>query len=419
MPDGSVIEDMGIRRYLFEDYVEMYRREENATGDAHVTKVLRDFTAMYARRQLFYRCFDALVQGSSLARSRTSGRRGLKIVFHTNLLKYDDIIRESAKSNRVVILGNGIRQAALMTRSHMDYYPLHRIYNDLYTGILTGNDDLLRSCRQRLKRLLERIGPDVLVLNEDALPDSRLMLMAARDLGIPAVEIQHGVYQASHLIPTGRHVDFVFVWGDYFRDMYTGRGIRKPDSIKVLGYPFRQAMYPRGGGGRETVYYLGGDYERYAEELLPYKLEAVRGLQAICDSAGFRFVYRPHPGDDVGRLRSLMPGIAFTTSSEKLADSIRAGDIFISLASTALIEAALGGKLSLQLKNYPFEVDDYQKMGVCPRAFATCDDIASYLRGVSDQGGAAKFYTPVDSRFIELPPDGPGKRFLQLIDEII
>lgn len=118
-------------------------------------------------------------------------------------------------------------------------------------------------------------------------------------------------------------------------------------------------------------------------------------------------------------LQRLMPEVTFTVPGETLDGTIGRSDICVAFNSTTLIEAALKGRLTLQLKTYPFGTDDYRQMGICPRSFWTVEEMSPYLEDIVRQADPSQFYVPVDPSFIQVTPQGPGRRLLELLDEII
>ena len=76
----------------------------------------------------------------------------------------------------------------------INYYPLYDIYKDLYNGVLDSNEDLLETSYINLGNVLKKINPKIIILNHDFTTETRLMALVAKELGIPTVEIQHGMY---------------------------------------------------------------------------------------------------------------------------------------------------------------------------------------------------------------------------------
>lgn len=278
-----------------------------------------------------------------------------------------------------------------------------------------------------VKNLLLKISPNIIVLRTDSFPVDRMLVMAAKELGIPTINIQDGISQSNLPLLHGRAADYVFVWGNYFRDLYIKQNVKPSSKIKVLGYPYEfiqdssshLSLNPNVGSKNFTLYYLGQNFEVCNKDLLDIKVETINYLNKICERLGLRFIYRPHPGDDRTLMRKKAFNVEFAPQNETLEESINKGDIFVAFSSTSLIEASLNSKLTIQLMNYPFYSDNFENMGIATKSFVKLDDIQSYLENISKTGDISKFYKPFNKEYIEIPSHSPSHRFLELIDEII
>lgn len=166
------------------------------------------------------------------------------------------------------------------------------------------------------------------------------------------------------------------LYGGYFKRLYIERKIRPSSTIKVLGYPYELNILPQD-------------------------------------------VYRPHPSDSRELLQRKLPDVKFTPKKETLETSFGRGDIFVSFNSTALVEAALRGKLCIQLKSFPIPTDDFEQLGICPKSFDTIEEIEGYLKEIAKVSDLKQFYRPVNPEYIEIPEPDPGTKFLELIQDII
>lgn len=295
--------------------------------------------------------------------------------------------------------------------------PIYSCYTDLYSGIINDNEDLLQQGLDKLKSIFNHVNPDLIVLHDDIFPLNRSITLVARELDIPTVEIQHGIYM-SHNPPKGREVDYVFVWGKYFKDMYVKNKIKVANQIKILGYPYQIKKYNNHDREKKLVIYLGQNFEVINKDLISNKIKTIQKLKEICDKLNFDFVYRPHPGDNLDLLKSEFKDVDFTPTGETLQETIERGDIFISFNSTTLIEANLHSKLSIQLKNYGLPTDDFEKLGACSKSVETFEELEEYLKEIIN-GELSSFYRPVKESYLKIPSPDPGKRFLELIEEII
>lgn len=75
----------------------------------------------------------------------------------------------------------------------------------------------------------------MIVLDFDFFPETRLILLVAKELKIPTVEIQHGVYSGEKQLVSGLYADYVFVWGEYFKNLYLKSKIKEKSKYAYLG----------------------------------------------------------------------------------------------------------------------------------------------------------------------------------------
>lgn len=304
----------------------------------------------------------------------------------------------------------------LLFTKNISLDPIYPCYNSLNSGIVNEDEELLQNGLDILKNTLNAINPDLIVLNNDVFPINRAVILVARELGIPTVEIQHGIY-VRNFTPTGREVDYVFVWGNRFKEFYVENKIKKSNQVKILGYPYPIQKCGSANNERMLVTYIGQNYEVYNESLLSTKLNTLKEINEICNRLNFDFVYRPHPGDHLDLLKPELENVAFTSHDETLHETFEKGDIFISYDSTALVEASLHSKLSIQLKSYDLATDNFENLGACSKTIENFEELEKYLKQVKN-GELSSFYRPVKESYIEIPQD-IGKKFWELIKEII
>lgn len=365
------------------------------------------------KREIF---FNALKLGSKIYHSRFSPKN--KKIMWIGQISNKDFLFKSQPYNLVIsdirLSRNKIFQ--LLFTPNISLYPIYKCYTDLFSGIINDDENLLQKGLDKLKDIFKRVNPDLIVLDNDIFPPNQAIVLIARELCIPTVEIQHGVY-VDNITPTGRDVDYVFVWGQRFKDLYVRNKIKKADQVKIMGYPYQIDAYDNLNKEKKLIIYLGQNYEVYYESLLYNKIETIKKIQIICDKLNFDFVYRPHPGDYLDLLKSEIKDVNFTPPRETLQETFEKGDIFISFDSTALIEASLHSKLGVQLKNYNILTDDFEKVGACSKSVETFEELESYLEQIKNED-LFSFYLPVKESYMEVPQD-PGRRFLELIKEII
>jgi len=134
---------------------------------------------------------------------------------------------------------------------------------------------------------------------------------------------------------------------------------------------------------------------------------------------GIDFIYRPHPGEDVKLMKNNISFIKFTRKSEKLINTIKKNDIFISFNSSALVEAFIYSKICLQLRNFPLNVSNFEKLGVCNKTFKNIKDLEDYLKIIADNDfeELEKFRKKFNNDYIDITHE-PSKRFLEILEGI-
>ena len=394
-----------LRWYLFEEYLDIYRKEGLNVDQTHFDYTKKTLEQYKKYPNFFYKFFRNIYPLFNLTQKNNK-----KIVFQGDMGRYNSIINTAPNTT---VLGINPKSLYNFFAAKNLYYPIFDFYGDIYEGILEKNDEQMYDGLNVLKKNLMDINPNVLIVNSDALPTGRALVLVSKELGIPTVEIQHGIYQ-SNFLPTGRYVDYVFVWGEYFKNLYINQEIKPPSKLKVLGYPYELKTNINPPERVKTVVYLGQNLELYDDKFLQPKIDTILELKSLCDFYGFNFIYKPHPGDKLDDLKLRLPNIFFTDAT--IADTLKKGDVFISFNSTSLIEAALHYKICIQLKNYPLKTDDFEELGIC-KSFDNLKDVGRYLKEILNSRNYSKFYKGVDKEYIDTPD--PENRFLELINELI
>ena len=303
-------------------------------------------------------------------------------------------------------------------KSNLSFHPIsNSCYVDIYSGIIHNDEECFQQGLYKLEKRLIGLNLDLILMHSDIVPINQAIVLVARELGIPTVELQHGIYSGKY-IPNGLSVDYLFVWGQYFKDLYVKNKLKKEDQIKILGYPFNIIRYPNHDRERKIVTYLGQSFEVQDKDLISYKVKAVQSLQRICNNLNFDFIFRPHPRDNLTLLKSEIKNVKFTPQGETLNDTIEKGDIFIAFNSTSLVEANLNSKLSIQLKSYDLPTDDFEKIGACTKSVETFEELEEYLKQIKEMG-LSSLYRPVKESYLKIPSPDLGTRFYELIEEII
>jgi len=403
-------------QYLIPDY---FRGGESGCSDTRslYMKILNnslEFNSKYPIYKLinlsrnFY-SFKSTIHGKDKNRK--------KIWFGPDTTRYIDIILKLAEEYEIFIFDYDFSKTLWLKsiyNKNINFFAIMDYANSLNYGIVNDDKESLYKGIDGIKSVFKELDLDLVVVHDDIFPISRAITLVAKDLGIPTVEIQHGIYLSKYT-PTGIEADYVFVWGEYFKNLYLNNQIKPPQKLKILGYPFTIKDVTKPHESINLIY-LGQNTEEYAPELINQKIETVEKLNNICEKLNIQFSYRPHPGDDVKLLKEKMANIKFTKPGETLDESFQKGDIFVGFDSTALVEATLHSKISLQLKSYSLPTDDFEKIGACTRTFDNYDDLKTFLEKIKTSKNS--FISKPDNRFIETRND-PGNRFAVLIKDIL
>lgn len=401
-----------LRWYLFEETIKMYSKNGRSNYEKHRYKDLNRFLSDY-----YIIKSVGIASKASYKISKVFNKQENDILVHDLLCRYPSIIRQLELNYNPLFFGINIKPFFKSLRRKINYYPLYDVYKDLYKGVLDYDDDQLMDSFQNLKSIVKKINPKLIILNHDFTTDVKLMTLVASELDVPTVEIQHGMYSGKDRMLSGNYVDYVFVWGKYFQDLYLNSKTSRKREIRILGYPY-SVQKDKYGDYNKRVVYLGQPLELYGDSYLERKRDIIEELSGICDGLGFELVYRKHPSEDLDWLRLNLPGVNFTTESETLEETIKNNDIFISFNSTALIESALNSKMSVQLINYDIPTDDFEELGIC-RSFTSLTEVKEFLKELKTLDDVKRHYSPVDPHYIEIPSPSPGEKFIELIKEIL
>ncbi len=227
----------------------------------------------------------------------------------------------------------------------------------------------------------------VVILKNDSLFLERVMIAGAREVEIPTITIQHGLfcnYSNIHGIG-GKWTDHYLVWGEWVKDLFIKKNVLDADRIHILGYPRR---IPKVGPGFGLCI-LGAMNHKYVRKLIkayPYFTQ-----------------YRPHPNEN----RNNVPRLALSPPMSNIYNDIATFGLFAAEMSTGLIEAALSGRAAVQIR--VGDKDNLEELGglysIKPR------EIRKTFSQVLEPRKVNPYYVYHD-------PD-PTKRFLEILSWIV
>ena len=291
-------------------------------------------------------------------------------------------------------------------RHGIPFFPGYDLIPDLLE--LFRQDPQLES-RQAAKliaktvKIFDQLGTKYLILWNDALFLERFLIYCARQTGVVSICVQHGIFQSTTDLNflDGHYADFMLVWGESQRQLFLQPGFDSA-KVKVLGYPYK---LPNASAKRPTcisICILGQPWENCSRYQGEKKKKIFAQITEQFKSAGIPVFYKPHPYED----RKFFPKNARIVKNN-LPDTLSKFDVFISLTSTALIEASLSGKIAVQFFDEEFEADDFMDKGYCysHRDIETFVDFVQSLREPYQ----------IPEAVISKPAD-PTARFLEIID---
>lgn len=342
-----------------------------------------------------------------------------KILFQNS--KYPSLILQSRKYYDVGLVTQGIQDRFFAIKNYMNYVSVNDLDQLIYDYLKNGNIKYLYELLTKVEEKLKIVNPDYIVLRDDALPISRAIVLVSRKLGITTFAIQQGIYDLHSPFINDLAADYILVWGNYMKDLFLSQKVRNPEDIYVLGNPLYDGLVKKnkiiGKNKNYSLCYLAQDLERYDENFLEIKLKTIKNLFEICKKLGLKFIYRPHPWEDREMIYKRLFGIEFTPKKEKLEETFDRADIFVSFSSTALVEASMRAKISLQLMNFPIKLDNFEELGVCNKSFQNIKDLENYLLKIINEPDLEKFRLNFNNDYIETRGN-LCRRFLKIIKEI-
>lgn len=323
--------------------------------------------------------------------------------------KYRGLIKDLAKD---VILFGGVKDIFFALKNQLTYYAHSKVIIELYNIFLKHDLHFESLESQRLiediSNLLVEISPEFLVVSNDSLFLERFLIYIARKNGIKSICIQDGLFfnKSDFRSLQGHFADYMFVWGESQAQIYLENGYDR-DRLRIIGYPFKRDKAKVGKIDRNSVCILGQPFEINSKELGKKKKEIVERVSSILGSNDFKIYYKPHP--DEKDLSYYPDNVEIFRSS--ITNALNRFDIFISLTSTALLEASLYGKISIQIYDPVFNCDNFQKIG------------HSYSINIQDIEPLPEYINSLELPFNVLPSNilvvnNIGERFISIVNNL-
>ncbi|MCL5884410.1 MAG: CDP-glycerol glycerophosphotransferase family protein [Deltaproteobacteria bacterium] len=214
------------------------------------------------------------------------------------------------------------------------------------------------------RHILDKYRPEIIFSPDVADPRTRVYCLAGRQRKIPTLEIQFGVYGQEAVEWQFFIADRIAAWGERSRDTLLSHGV-DAGKIFLTGAPRHDGMVSvdeaevsgtRSAlgipGGPAMVLFASTYASVYDQQDDPTLVDSVK--RAVIRSAGsngeLRLVFKPHPLEDVRAAKKIAEGyrnILFAERDDDIRRLIRACDVFISLGTTATLDAIIANKLTI------------------------------------------------------------------------
>jgi len=209
------------------------------------------------------------------------------------------------------------------------------------------------------------INPSAVVVYNDTVPHQRLLVFLAKTRGIPSLLIQHG-YHAEPNDGDKRYAEFLAVWGEATREMYSKNG-RRSETIAVTGNPYHEPLIKSNSitNNRDNkilvITYPENRLSAFGDKGLPEKYLEEIFKTIECVQSGVEWIIKIHPSESEAYYRQVLsklnvPAIKLVKDVDLISLIKRCRCIVIP-DSTVHTEAYLCGCpiVSLNITNRDFE----------------------------------------------------------------
>lgn len=277
--------------------------------------------------------------------------------------KFEELIL-SLPSEETCIVG-GPKQLFFCLKHRRAFLPemslWHSLVVEIKGGLDSNNRKKVSSSIYSLSRSLRRITNKntVLLVDNDSLPVQRAVIQAFRILDVGAsICIQHGIFQrhSPGCILDGWFCDRFFVIDDNQKRLLIEKGMQAK-KITVMGFystpyqPKRILSSPE----HRKVCLIGQPWHKYGEEKGERYLKIFKEVTDILQGYGYSVSFKPHPWERSSSYLNNISGV----ENDSMKNVLEKYDVFISLTSTALLEAVASGRVAIQVVDPIFDADSF------------------------------------------------------------
>ena len=263
-------------------------------------------------------------------------------------------------SNEVCVLG-GPRQFIFCLKHRRLFLPSMKLWGDLAQGTVKRTLKIDKKIINYIDHFGQKISEKaaenaILVVDNDSQPMQRTIILAARRAKLKQdICIQHGIFQSKSAVD-GWFAKQFFAINEHQKSILVDKGIAS-DKIKIMGFhsssylPIRSIASP----GKRKICFFGQPWVKYSEKKAYRYLEIIQTAKRVLCESGYSMFYKLHPwerGAEYLRRLSDVVNVPLPVALERY-------DVFISLTSTALLEAEMAGRIAIQIKDDTFNCDDF------------------------------------------------------------
>lgn len=222
------------------------------------------------------------------------------------------------------------------------YYPVN--YEALlYKGFLKKDMSYARKVINNIKTFFTTHSISLVIMGCDRLFIERSIVVASKELNIPIIIFQHGIYVGEEIGPNkvGIYGNEFWTWSKFIKDIHEKAFPDYRILRKVMGYPFLIRKWDNLAS--KTLLFIGEGYKN--QELIDGFDDVIRNVYTASKKLELSFVYRPHPGENKKRLFEkfgMLKGFSFS-SNKDLIEDICGARVVVGDMSSVLTEAALVG----------------------------------------------------------------------------
>lgn len=334
-------------------------------------------------------------------------RRSIRYIFWGT--KFSEIILGLPK-NEVCVIG-GPKQLWFCLKHRRKFLPYMRLWSHLAAHLVKENDNNLAEIEQEIEKIRLKFDhftkqDAVMVIDNDSMPMQRAVVLAGREArALQTVCIQDGIFQSrspGHVMH-GWYSDQFLVINQHQKDMLIQKGM-DASKIKVMG--FHSSPYtpkrPTAPAGKRQVCFLGQPWTKYGLERANRYEYIVSIVADTLHASGLEMTYKPHPWEKESVHLTKINNVVDIS----LYDAFEKYDVFISLTSTALLEAQAAGRVGIQIMDNHFDADDFSCHGGIVSIDANQDE-QWQVKLVS------VLYSPVSASALR---NTPSKRFTKALE---